>query len=84
MAKMMMKEEEMGMKKEALTNMANKRGGGKWISSAIKKPGALRMRLGIKAGKKIPAGKLAPKGTDTTLMKRRKALAKTLRKIASK
>ena len=30
----------------------------KWISSAIKKPGALRKELGVKKGKKIPSKKL--------------------------
>jgi hypothetical protein len=30
-----------------------------WIKSAIKKPGALRKSLGVKAGEKIPAKKLA-------------------------
>ena len=29
-----------------------------WIQKAIKKPGALRKSLGVKAGKKIPASKL--------------------------
>ena len=29
-----------------------------WIQKAVKKPGALRKSLGIKKGKKIPAGKL--------------------------
>lgn len=69
------------LKKQALQNMANKRGGGKWIQGAIKKPGALRMALKIKAGQKIPAGKLQPKETDTTKMRRRKALAMTLKKM---
>ena len=31
----------------------------KWIQGAIKKPGALRKELGVKAGQKIPAKKLA-------------------------
>ena len=30
----------------------------KWIQKAIKKPGALRASLGVKAGQKIPAKKL--------------------------
>ena len=29
-----------------------------WIAGAIKKPGALRKELGVKAGEKIPAKKL--------------------------
>ena len=31
--------------------------GGKFVQEAIKKPGALRKSLGVKAGEKIPAGK---------------------------
>ena len=31
----------------------------KWIQKAIKKPGALHKELGVPAGKKIPAKKLA-------------------------
>ena len=31
----------------------------KWIQKAIKKPGALRASLGVKAGKTIPPKKLA-------------------------
>lgn len=53
--------------------------GKKWISGAIKKPGALHKTLGVPQGKKIPAAKLAVKKSDTTLMKRRKNLAKTLK-----
>lgn len=56
----------------------------KWIQSAIKKPGALRQTLGIKAGKTIPMAKLekaatSPKTSATT--KRRANLAMTLRKM---
>lgn len=53
----------------------------KWIGSAIKKPGALHKALGVPEGAKIPAKKLAAKSTDTPLMKKRKALAKTLKKF---
>jgi hypothetical protein len=38
---------------------AKKASGGKWISGAIKKPGALRSALGAKKGEPIPAKKLA-------------------------
>lgn len=51
-----------------------------WISKAVKKPGALRKTLGVKAGEKIPAKKLdkaAHSKNPTT--RRRAALAKTLR-----
>ena len=51
----------------------------KWISKAIKKPGALHKALGVPADKKIPAKKLAVKESDSPTMKRRKTLAKTLR-----
>lgn len=53
----------------------------KWIQKAIKKPGALHKALNVPTGKNIPASKLKPKKSDTTLMKRRKALAKTLSKF---
>jgi hypothetical protein len=51
----------------------------KWISKAIKHPGALRKALHVKEGQDIPAKKLKVKETDTPLMKKRKVLAKTLR-----
>ena len=52
-----------------------------WISGAIRKPGSLRKALKIKPGKKIPASKLTVKESDSPTMKRRKNLAKTLRKM---
>jgi hypothetical protein len=59
-----------------------KRSKKRWIQSAIKKPGALREALGVPEGKPIPASKLEPKPTDSPLMRRRKALARTLRRLA--
>lgn len=53
----------------------------KWIQKAIKKPGALRKAMGVKAGKNIPAkslNKMAKKGGK---MGQRARLAKTLRKM---
>ena len=50
----------------------------KWIQKAIKKPGALHKALNVPEDKKIPKSKLKPKKSDSTLMKRRKALARTL------
>ena len=50
----------------------------KWIQKAIQKPGALHQALGVPQGEKIPASKLAVKPGDSTKMKRRKILAKTL------
>lgn len=58
--------------------MAQKR----WIASAVKKPGALRKALHVPAGQNIPAAKLQAKPGDSTLMKRRKALARTFKKIS--
>ncbi len=55
-----------------------------WIQKAIKKPGALREELGAKEGEPIPAGKLEPKPSDSPKTKRRKNLAKTLRKLRRK
>jgi len=56
----------------------------KWIQGAIKKPGALRKALGVKKGRKIPLSELAIKKGDTTRMKRRKNLAKTLGRMRRK
>lgn len=56
-----------------------------WIKGAIKKPGALRKTLGVKAGEKIPAAKLKKAATTgTALTKKRVALAKTLAKMRKK
>lgn len=54
----------------------------KWIQSAIKHPGALSSALNVPEEKNIPASKLVVKKGDTSLMKRRKNLAKTLKKMA--
>lgn len=61
--------------------MATKKDGN-WIQKAIKKPGALRKTLGVKAGEKISAEKLdkAEKSKNPTTRKRA-VLAKTLSKI---
>lgn len=50
-----------------------------WIAGAIKNPGALHSALHVPQGQKIPAGKLAIKSGDSALMKKRKALAHTLK-----
>lgn len=51
----------------------------RWISKAIKHPGALHKELGVKKGEKIPAKKLekASHSKNKTLVKRAN-LAKTL------
>lgn len=51
----------------------------KWIQKAIKKPGALRSALGAKAGKPIPAKKLAAAAKKPGKMGQRARLAETLK-----
>jgi hypothetical protein len=54
----------------------------KWISGAIKHPGALRKTLHVKEGEKIPASKLkkAEHSKNPTTAKRAR-LAETLKKM---
>lgn len=54
---------------------------GKWIQSAVKKPGALRKSMGVKAGETIPAKKLANAAKAPGKMGQRARLAQTLRKM---
>jgi len=49
-----------------------------WIAAMHMKKGALHEQLGVPAGKKIPASKLAAHKGDSALLRRRKALAHTL------
>ena len=49
------------------------------IKKAIKKPGALRKALGIKAGKKIPASKLNKAAKASGKLGQRARFAKTLK-----
>jgi hypothetical protein len=58
-----------------------KGGSAKWIQSAIKKPGALRKSLGVKAGEKIPAKKLAKATKAPGKLGQRARLAQTLKKM---
>lgn len=51
----------------------------KWIQKAIKKPGALRKSLGVKAGEKIPPSKLAAAAKKPGKMGKRARLAETLK-----
>ena len=51
----------------------------KWIQKAIKKPGALRERLGVKGDKPIPAKKLAAAAKQPGKMGQRARLAQTLK-----
>ena len=52
-----------------------------WMAGAVKHPGALHRQLGIPAGQKIPAAKLAAAAhSDNPTLKRRAVLAQTFRK----
>lgn len=53
----------------------------KWISGAIKKPGALHRQMGVAQGKKIPAGKLAKAAKAGGKLGQRARLAQTLKKM---
>jgi hypothetical protein len=53
----------------------------KWIQKAIKKPGALRLSLGVKSDKPIPAGKLVKAAKSPGKMGQRARLAQTLKKL---
>ena len=61
-----------------------KKGGktdGKWIQGAIKKPGALRKELGVKAGNTIPKSKLAAAAKKPGKLGQRARFAETLSKL---
>ena len=53
----------------------------KWIQKAIKKPGALHKELGVPAGKKIPAKKLAAAAKKPGKEGQRARFAETLKKM---
>ena len=53
----------------------------KWIAGAIKKKGALRKTLGVKAGKTIPASKLAAAAKQKGTTGKQARLAITLKKL---
>jgi hypothetical protein len=53
----------------------------KWISKAIKKPGALHKQLGVPEGQKIPAKKLSAAAEKGGKLGQRARLAKTLKKF---
>lgn len=56
----------------------------KWISKAIKHPGALRKSLGAKSGKPIPSGKLKAAASKGGKLGQRARLAMTLKKMHKK
>ena len=56
----------------------------KWIQKAIKKPGALHKQMGVKAGKKIPSGRLEKAAGKGGVLGKRARLAITLKKFSKK
>lgn len=50
-----------------------------WIKSAIKKPGQLHKDLGVPAGQKIPAGKIAAAAKKPGKVGQRARFAQTLK-----
>lgn len=57
----------------------------KWMSSAVKNPGALRKELHVKAGNKIPAKKLSKAAhSENPKLRKRAQLAKTFKKFGGK
>jgi len=52
---------------------------GKWIQEAVKHPGALHRQLGVPAGEKIPAKKLAKAAKAPGKLGQRARLAETLK-----
>lgn len=56
-----------------------KKKGKNWIAGAIKKPGALHRQMGVKAGQKIPASKLARAASKGGKLGQRARLAETLK-----
>ena len=55
-----------------------------FIAGAIKKPGALRKSLGVKAGQTIPASKLNVAAKKPGKLGQRARLAQTLKKLGNR
>lgn len=64
--------------------MAKKSGGSNWIQKAIKRPGALRRKLGVKEGQSIPKSKLAAAAKQSGKTGQQARLAMTLAKLRSR
>jgi hypothetical protein len=61
--------------------MAQSKSSGNWMQGAVKHPGALHRQLGVPAGKKIPAKRLAAAASSSNpLLARRARLAQTFAK----
>jgi hypothetical protein len=56
----------------------------KFIQGAIKRPGALRAKLGAKKGQKIPAGKVAKAAKAPGLLGKEARFAQFLNKVRKK
>lgn len=69
------------MAKGVISHKKGGKVGEKWIQSAIKKPGALKKSLGVKAGENIPAKKLAKAAKAPGKLGQRARLAQTLKKM---
>ena len=66
--------------RKGMIKMGLKKGGSaNWIQGAIKKPGALRKSLGVKAGEKISASKLEAAAKKPGKLGRRARFAQTLK-----
>ena len=72
-----------GMAARRMDRAGRKSGGGtKWISGAIKHPGALHKELHVPEGEKIPEKKLEKAShSDNPTLRKRANLAKTLKKM---
>ena len=67
------------------TSKKKKSSGKNWIQGAVKRPGALRKKLGVKKGKTISAAQLNKASKSSNPTTRRQAnLAKTYRKMRKK
>lgn len=55
-----------------------------FIAKAIKRPGALHKALGVPAGKKIPAAKVAAAAKGNGRVAKEARFAQTLKKISKK
>lgn len=77
-------EKDQGQSRPKNYKKGGKVGDKKWIQGAVKKPGALRAQMGVKAGEKIPAKKLAAAAKAPGKLGQRARLAQTLGKMKGK
>jgi hypothetical protein len=69
-------------KKGGSTSKKKKSSGKNWIQGAVKRPGALRKKLGVKKGKTITSAQLNKAAKSSNPTTRRQAnLAKTFKKM---